>query len=71
MHDLVHRDLDDPAADVAPRRARGPLDQQAQLPRARAAARASSSCPLASITVIIAPANGSLTAARPPGPAPR
>ena len=33
--------------------------------RARAAARASSSCPLASITVIIAPANGSLTTSAP------
>ena len=34
--DVVHRDLDDAALDAAPGRARGPLDQQAQLaPRPR------------------------------------
>src|SRR5680860_415005 len=36
-----------------------------QLLEARAAARASRSCPLASMTVIIAPANGSLTTMAP------
>ena len=66
IDDLIDRDLDDARPPTWRRAVRGARStSRLSSRRARAAARASSSCPLASITVIIAPANGSSTTSAP------